>query len=63
MKPGDLVEVLLRRRGQPIRVGVVLGAKNYSTELEDRVAYHVFVEGREWVLDVEHIRPIDGRHT
>ena len=63
MKPGDLVEVLLRRRGQPIRVGVVLGFKSYSTESEERTAYTVFVEGREWVLDVEHIRPIDGSHT
>lgn len=63
MKPGDLVEVLLRRRGQPIRVGVIIGVKPYSTESEDRVAYTVLVEGRDWVLDVEHIRPIDRSHT
>ena len=63
MKPGDLVEVLLRRRGQPIRVGVILEVKPYSTESEERTAYIVFVEGREWVLDVEHIRPIERSHT
>jgi hypothetical protein len=63
MKPGDLVEVLLRRRGQPIRVGVILEVKPYSTETEERIAYIVLVEGRDWVLYVEHIRPIDGSHT
>ena len=60
MKPGDLVEVLLRRRGQPVRVGVIIGIKNYSTESEERTAYFVLVEGKDWVLDAEHIRPLDG---
>jgi hypothetical protein len=63
MKPGDLVEVLLRRRGQPIRVGVILGTKNYANETGERTAYFVLVEGREWVLDVEHLRLIDESHT
>ena len=60
MKPGDLVEVLLRRRGQPVRVGVIIGVKNYSTESEERTAYFVLVEGKDWVLDAEHIRPLEG---
>lgn len=60
MKPGDLVEVLLRRRGQPVRVGVILETKPYSTESEDRIAYIVLVEGRDWVLDAEHIRSLEG---
>ena len=59
MKPGDLVEVLLRRRGQPIRVGVILGVKEYYTGSETRVAYTVLVDGKDWVLDVEHIRPVE----
>jgi hypothetical protein len=60
MKPGDLVEVLLRRRGQPVRVGVIIGVKNYSAESEERTAYFVLVEGKDWVLDAEHIRPLEG---
>lgn len=60
MKPGDLVEVLLRKRDQPIRIGVIIGVKSYSTESEERTAYFVLVEGRDWVLDVEHIRPLEG---
>jgi hypothetical protein len=60
MKPGDLVEVLLRRRGQPIRVGVVLESKNYFVDSEERIAYIVFVDGRDWVLDVGYIRPLEG---
>ena len=59
MKPGDLVEVLLRRRGKPTRVGVILETKPYSTESEERIAYVVLVEGSDWTLDVEHIRPLE----
>ena len=60
MKPGDLVEVLLRKRGHPARVGVILKVKPYSTGSEERIAYIVLVEGRDWVLDAEHIRPLEG---
>ena len=59
MKPGDLVEVLLRKRGQPVRVGVILETKPYSTESEERIAYFVLVEGKDWVLDAEHIRLLE----
>ena len=59
MKPGDLVEVLLRKRGQPVRVGVILETKPYSAESEERIAYFVLVEGKDWVLDAEHIRLLE----
>lgn len=63
MKPGDLVEVLFRKRGQPTRVGVILETKPYTVDSEERIAYIVLVEGRDWVLDVEYIRPLEESHT
>ena len=62
MKPGDLVQVTLRRRGTsgPFPIGILMDIrrKEYSMSGEKELDYIVVVDGREKVLPKRWLRVV-----